>query len=590
MIKERVFDITGFSFEGKIDEISFDGVYVHRSGSEAVIGYNTKAQKARCFFMLSKLCSEGKESFEIKERPVFDLCGPMLDLSRGGVMRKDAVKRYIDRTAALGFNMLMLYTEDIYEMKEYPMFGYLRGRYSEADLKEMDDYAFEMGVELIPCIQTLGHLANYIKWGEAAEFAENSSVLLVDEEKTYKFIETEIKTMRKCLRSNKIHIGMDEAVGLGCGKYLEKHGIHNKLDIFNRHLKRVLDITKKYNYSPMIWGDMYFSEINGNYYYEPDAVIPDKAIADAPEEPELVFWDYYHTYYDYYDTKLAQYARFPNTSSFAGGVWTMAGFAPNFRYTYDSMIPALQCCVDRGVKTVIATMWADGGCETDFFDAFDGLAVFSEYCYKGKECTEEDIYSVAAHITNSGADFIDAVASFHFGLKGPEGLGKGLVYCDPIINLLCYDFDYDRVAEVCEKAINTFDKYRSHPRYTYYNSLFNIILKKAELLDRLQKEYKADNREYLNETAEKAIPELQKLYKQFYAAFSENWLAVNKPFGYEVFAQRFGGIEFRLVYTQEQLRKYCAGEIERIEELDEEIITGLNKPWRYANSYMNTNG
>ena len=381
---------------------------------------------------------------------------------------------------------------------------------------------------------------------------------------------------------------MDEAVGLGTGKYFQKHGFENKLDIFNRHLEKVLKIAKKYNYSPMIWGDMYFSETDDNYYYEPDAVIPQKAIDSAPQEPELVFWDYYHTYYDYYDKKLEQYARFPNTASFAGGVWTWDGFAPNFRYTCDSMIPALKCCIDRGIKTVIATMWENGGSETDFFDAFDGLAVFSEYCYKGNECTEQDIYSAASLITGSGADFIDAVASFHFGKDGSVGLGKGIFYCDPLINLLCYDMDYAKAADTCKKALDTFEKYSAHPKYSYYKLLFEIILKKAGLIDGLQREYKANNKKYLSETAEKTIPELQKLYKRFYEVFGENWLRVNKPFGYEVFAQRFGGIDLRLSYAQKRLLEYCEGKTDRIEELEEEIVTGLNKTWRYANNYMNT--
>ncbi|MBO5370514.1 MAG: family 20 glycosylhydrolase, partial [Clostridia bacterium] len=280
-MKDKIFAITNFDFNGNINEIDFDGVYVSYNGNDAVIGYSSKVQKARALFLLSMKITAGEKQFEISEKPVFDTCGPMIDMSRGGVMKPDAVKRYIDRVAALGLNMLMLYTEDIYELDGYPMFGYLRGRYSHAELKEMDDYAYEMGVELIPCIQTLGHLANYIKWGEASSFAENSNVLLPGEEKTYEFIETEIKTMRACLCSKRIHLGMDEAVGMGLGKYLTKHGLEKSLDIFNRHLERVLSIAEKYDYSPMIWSDMYLGSDDPNYYYEPDAVIPDYALKSA---------------------------------------------------------------------------------------------------------------------------------------------------------------------------------------------------------------------------------------------------------------------------------------------------------------------
>ena len=56
--------------------------------------------------------------------------GCMLDCSRNAVMTVDSVKRWIDITSDLGYNMLMLYTEDTYEIKNQPYFGYLRGRYT----------------------------------------------------------------------------------------------------------------------------------------------------------------------------------------------------------------------------------------------------------------------------------------------------------------------------------------------------------------------------------------------------------------------------------------------------------------------------
>ena len=65
--------------------------------------------------------------------------GVMLDMSRNGVMRVSEVKRYVDYISAFGYNSLQLYTEDTYEMEGEPFFGYLRGRYTREELKEMDE-------------------------------------------------------------------------------------------------------------------------------------------------------------------------------------------------------------------------------------------------------------------------------------------------------------------------------------------------------------------------------------------------------------------------------------------------------------------
>ena len=99
-----------------------------------------------------------------KEINAFNRLGVMLDCSRMAVMNLPTLKKWIDIMADLGYNTLMLYTEDTYEVDNQPYFGYLRGRYSKEELREIDSYAFEKGIELIPAIQTLAHLNNIFRW------------------------------------------------------------------------------------------------------------------------------------------------------------------------------------------------------------------------------------------------------------------------------------------------------------------------------------------------------------------------------------------------------------------------------------------
>ena len=71
----------------------------------------------------------------------FERFGLMLDCSRSGVMSVEATKRMIDLMEGMDYNMLMLYTEDTYEVEGQPYFGHLRGRYKKEELKELDAYA-----------------------------------------------------------------------------------------------------------------------------------------------------------------------------------------------------------------------------------------------------------------------------------------------------------------------------------------------------------------------------------------------------------------------------------------------------------------
>ena len=98
-----------------------------------------------------------KNTYETRETVNFQRNGFMLDCSRNAVFTVSKVKSIIRTLAKLGMNVLMLYTEDTYEVPGRPYFGAYRGRYTKAELKEMDAYAKLFGIELVPCIQTLAH-------------------------------------------------------------------------------------------------------------------------------------------------------------------------------------------------------------------------------------------------------------------------------------------------------------------------------------------------------------------------------------------------------------------------------------------------
>lgn len=173
-LKDIVFRLVGCAYEGKIQVMDFDGLSVQYDGSQAMIGCSSKSAFLRGCFLLAKELASGSTSFQVNQKPHFKRCGVMLDASRNGVMRVDAVKKYMEFMATLGLNCLMLYTEDTYTIPEYQHFGYLRGRYTEEELKAIDDYADFLGIEVIPCIQTLAHLEQFIQWEEGNAFADTA--------------------------------------------------------------------------------------------------------------------------------------------------------------------------------------------------------------------------------------------------------------------------------------------------------------------------------------------------------------------------------------------------------------------------------
>ena len=94
----------------------------------------------------------------------FEKTGVMIDCSRNSVLSVQSVKKLIDVLSKMGYDSIQLYTEDTFEVNNEPYFGYLRGRYTKAELKEIDAYAVKRGMELIPCVQTLAHLGKLFRW------------------------------------------------------------------------------------------------------------------------------------------------------------------------------------------------------------------------------------------------------------------------------------------------------------------------------------------------------------------------------------------------------------------------------------------
>ena len=308
----------------------------------------------------------------------FQHFGVMIDCSRNAVMKVEYLKIFINYLQKMGYNTLGLYMEDTYEVKGEPYFGYLRGRYTIQELQEVDEYARKCGIELIPCIQTLAHFTAMDK-GIYREIIDCEDILLIDEPKSYEFIEKIFQSLSKAFSSRNINIGMDEAFMVGRGKYLDEHGYCNRTEILVRHLKKVSEIAKKYGFQTQMWSDMFFRLVSGGEYYINNAPISDDVKKMIPKNVELCYWDYYHTEKEVYDQMLKKHLEFDSNIWFAGGSWTWNGFAPLGGFTLKTMKPAMESVREYGIQNVLITMWGDNGAECSVFSQLHTLYAIRQF-------------------------------------------------------------------------------------------------------------------------------------------------------------------------------------------------------------------
>ena len=254
---ERLSRVLGFEIgEGiNITAEKGDRIGVSLKDGNAVIYYRDKVQFFREIgVLLEKL--KASDSFEIFEDGYFENLTTMIDTSRCGAPTVATFKKLVDYLAIMGYGGLLIYIEDMVELEGYPYFGYMRGRYTTDQLREIDDYAFEYGIEVIPCLECYGHMEKYLIWPEARPIKDTDGVLLAREPKTFEFLDKLISTVTGALRSKRIHIGMDEAWDMGRGAFLNKHGYVPPFDIFNEFMDSLIAITNKYGLRAMMWSDM----------------------------------------------------------------------------------------------------------------------------------------------------------------------------------------------------------------------------------------------------------------------------------------------------------------------------------------------
>ena len=548
---------------------------VKRSPGTVLVEYNSIAAAARGI-------GSALGKIECDESTPFKTLGIMLDVSRNMVMRIDHLKMWLRRLALSGYNMVMLYTEDVYELPDEPFFGYMRGAYTLDEIRELDVYASRLGIELVGCIQTLGHLEQILKWdGAYNKVKDTASVLMVDEPETYKLIEKMIRFWSEALTSRRIHIGMDETHDLGRGRFLDIHGYESGFELFNRHLGKVNAICKEAGLSPMIWSDMYFRLSNPNQdYYDLEHAVPEAVQKKIPQNVQLVYWDYYHQDAAMYEKMIQRHRDIGFDPVMGSGIWTWTRLWYDHKKTMQTAVPCIQACRKQKVSELFFTMWGDNGAYCNYDSSLAGIIFCADLAFgvpandPHKETSRRFAAicqsSYEAHLVASDIEAWD-----DFGVDPAL-----MIWDDPLLGILFDDckrrnpeFDLklsDRYDEMLRKLLPYQEECFAGDFEHIINAL-QLLLLKLELRGALEAAYDRDDRIALRQIAVSLIPAVIAAVWEFDASFRRQWLKCAKPFGLEVIQARNAVQAARLEETALRIREYLDGTVASIEELDARI-------------------
>ena len=463
-----------------------------------------------------------KDNTEISCR--FNELGIMIDCSRNAVKTVEHIKTIVDNLALMGYNQIQLYTEDTYEVDGEPYWGYMRGRYTSEEIKEIDAYCNAYEIELVPCIQTLAHLNQILRWERFNKIRDIDDILLASDPETLALFDKVFATLAKNFTSRKVHIGMDEAHLVGRGKWLDKNGYSKGINVMMDHLKKILEIADKYGFTCEMWSDMFFRlQFNGRARPGVDEPMLSQEFIDlAPTNVRLVYWDYYQLEQAPYEKMIDRHHQFPNEIVFAGGAWNWRGYAPHNKFSDAATEKAFLACVNKGVKNVFLTMWGDDGGECSSLALLSSLSYASDFAY-GEENHDKSFFALAG-ISKEDFLALDLVNDIKTTDKiHANCMSKTAFFNDPLYGL--YDpLIIEGEGEKFKDVVKRIAKAKSAAgKYAY---LFDNMEKFAEVLElkwdlgvKTRRLYKANDKKGLKKLVNTAYKPLIKRIEKWWESF-----------------------------------------------------------------------
>lgn len=526
---------------------------------------------------------------ECEERTPFIRLGIMLDVSRNMVMKVEHFKKWLRRLALSGCNQVQLYCEDTYKLDGEPFFGIYRAPYTLEELQEMDAYADSLGIELIGCIQTLAHLEQILQHQAYADIRDNEKIMLVDSPAVETLVRKMISFWSKAFKSRRLHVGMDEAHGLGRGRFQTLHGPEGESSLMTRHLKLVSGICKEYGVAPMIWSDMFFRMTNpGHVYYDLESPFPAGIEKEIDPDTILVYWDYYHRDRESYTKMIARHRELGKEPLMASGIWTWSRMWYDHRKTMETAIPCIEVCREEKITELSFTMWGDDGAYCHYDSALAGIIRCADIAFG----VDDEKESAARFAAICQADYFvqTAIGDIHGETGGiadddsVEIFPAMVLWDDPLLgiyysNCKCAHQEFDRnYIELLQRILDKIlpcEAENNAGKVDYAVAVLRALIGKLQLRMTLEKAYYGKDSAALSAVAEQSVPQVIEQIKLVSRLFRRNWLECARANGMERIQARFAGQICRLEELQERITGVLNGEITQIDELENPLSRDL---------------
>ena len=521
--------------------------------------------------------SEGKDSVSVKETAAFDRIGPLLDLAQGDMcLNMKTMQDLLKKQAVMGFGMCMLYMEDNFEVPEEPYFGQMRPRYSYDELKAIDDYAYALGIEVIPAVQALSHQSTVMVWDTYKPIRENNRTLLPGEPKTYEFLRHVLTASTKPFRSKKVHLGLEECDHLGHGGYFKQHGMVDAGQIIVDHLAKVVEICKELDIQPLAWDQQFFKTLVKEKSGTPEQMATLRKIT---EDLDMVHYSYSAKDTAFFERRIDKHNTDWSLNWFCPTMWTWLGFGPNWEITRGNAT-CVAACRNKGLRNLIVSIW-EIGYDCDWRVNHYGLQLYAELAYNANPTEDEFRNRFKFCCKGNWDDFtllheLDCVPSVpdHNKVDHPSDATEFLLWQDPLCGLFDKDIEglninahFEALEPQIAAAVKRAEGTIYEEMFEHYRLLASALALKSDLGNNIRDAYMAGDKKELARLAEEIVPETYRRVQALRANHRKCWRHCGKPLGWEIYDLHYGAVLARLDSAAALMGEYLDGTIEDLGEV-----------------------
>ncbi len=370
-----------------------------RIGSPGAAGLSYGAEA------LAQLAEPGGRipGMSVEDAPALRRRGFLLDVSRGRVPQVATLRRLIELLSRLRYNELYLYTEHTFRFRNHPEIGAGAGGFSADEMRELAAFASERHVDLVPCLQTFGHLRRILELPHYERLAESDRRWSVSPEVpgTYRLLADLLGEYLPCFSSEFAHLNCDEPIDLGEGRSKARAGREGPAALFAGHVNRVAAIARRLGKRPMIWADV---------------------LADHPEalerlDEDIVLADWWYEADHDFD-RVARFREDGRSFLSVAGTSSWTSLFPRLDTALPNITGHARAAKRFGGDGFILTDWGDGGHYNFFSGSLYPLAFGAEAAWGEEDPDEQEVRRafserVAGDPSGFAGDFASRLGRLH---------------------------------------------------------------------------------------------------------------------------------------------------------------------------------